>query len=174
MKVGITSPGSSSDFFLQYYLSQHAIAKNDVSIIGVGSGSAAVAALQHRQHRSARQLRPGRHHPVDKRHRQDPHRCAHARGREVGLRIGIYPTSVLVCNPTSYVKTHPEIVQKVVNAEVKALKYIQAHTAKDIVAHLPKTFVSGNRDTYIKAVGNAKQIFSPDGEFDPATTSRPR
>jgi NitT/TauT family transport system substrate-binding protein len=45
-KIGITSPGSSSDFFVRYYLQRNGLSGNDVSLIGVGSGSAAVAALE--------------------------------------------------------------------------------------------------------------------------------
>ena len=45
-RVGITAPGSSSDFFVRYYLERHGIPVSDVSLIGVGSGAAAVAALQ--------------------------------------------------------------------------------------------------------------------------------
>ena len=44
--VGITAPGSSSDFFIRYFLKQHGLTDDDISIIGVGSGAAAVAALQ--------------------------------------------------------------------------------------------------------------------------------
>ena len=45
-KVGITAPGSSSDFFVRYYLQRNGLSPDDVSLIGVGSGSSAVAALE--------------------------------------------------------------------------------------------------------------------------------
>lgn len=38
--IGITAPGSSSDFFIRYYLQQHGLTENDISIVGVGSGAA--------------------------------------------------------------------------------------------------------------------------------------
>lgn len=164
MRVGITSPGSSSDFFLQYYLSQHGMTKNDVSVIGVGSGETAVAALEH--------------HRIDLLVNYDPAATIlqdsgmariliDARTPEGAKSVfgSRYPTSVLYAKE-SYVKAHPDVMQKVVNAEVMALKYIHDHDAKDIVAHLPKTFISGNHKTYVAAVRNAKQIFSPDGTFD--------
>lgn len=171
MKVGITSPGSSSDFFLQYYLSQHGMTKNDVSIIGVGSGATAVAALEH--------------HEIDLLVNYDPAATILQDSGKAKILIDArtpegaksvfgsrYPTSVLYAKE-SYIKAHPEIVQKVVNAEVKALKYIQTHSAAEIVAHLPPSFVSGNKTTYISAVKHAKPIFSPNGMFDASDLKTP-
>lgn len=171
MRIGITSPGSSSDFFVRYYLSQHGLSVDDVSIIGVGSGSTAVAALQHGN--------------IDLLANYDPAATIltekgigkiliDARTTEGAKSVygGLYPTSVLYAK-ASYIKQHPAIVQKVVNAEVDALHYIRDHSAKDIVAHLPESFISGDRTIYIKAVAKAKQIFSPDGEFDPEAVKTP-
>lgn len=164
MKVGITSPGSSSDFFLRYFLGQHGMTASDVSIIGVGSGATAVAALEH--------------HKIDLLVNYDPAATilqktgvgkilidarTEAGAKQVfGTR---YPTSVLYATE-AYVKAHPDIIQKVVNAEVMALRYIAKNDAATIVAHLPDTFISGDRTLYVEAVKNAKPIFSTDGKFN--------
>ncbi|MDE3079897.1 MAG: ABC transporter substrate-binding protein [Paracoccaceae bacterium] len=171
MKVGITSPGSSSDFFLQYYLTRHGMTKNDVSVIGVGSGQTAVEALMH--------------HQIDLLVNYDPAATILQDSGKAKILIDArtpegatsvfgsqYPTSVLYATD-SYIKAHPEVVQKVVNAEVKALHYIHTHNASEIVAQLPKSFVSGNHATYVAAVAHAKGIFSPDGMFDPKDLETP-
>lgn len=163
-KIGITSPGSSSDFFVRYYLQRNGLSANDVSLIGVGSGSAAVAALEQGK--------------VDLLVNYDPAATfIEAKGvgkilidgrSDDGARAiygGIYPTSVLYATQ-SYIDENPETVQKVANATVKALAWMNSHSAEEIVDKLPKEFISGDRDTYIKAVENAKAIFSKDGRID--------
>jgi NitT/TauT family transport system substrate-binding protein len=160
-KIGITSPGSSSDFFVRYYLQRNGLSADDVSLIGVGSGSAAVAALEQGK--------------VDLLVNYDPAATfieakgvgkilIDARSDEGAKEIygGIYPTSVLYATQ-DYIDANPETVQKVTNATVKALEWMNSHSAEEIVEKLPKEFISGDRETYIRAVENAKAIFSTDG-----------
>src|SRR3954468_15378542 len=45
-KVGVSAPGSSTDFFLKYILSKNGVDPNSVGVIGVGLGSTAVAAME--------------------------------------------------------------------------------------------------------------------------------
>ena len=55
--------------------------------------------------------------------------------------------------------------KKLVNALVKALRYIQSHTAAEIAAHVPAEFYAGDKSTYIKALARSKPIFIPDGRM---------
>ncbi len=169
--VGITAPGSSSDFFVRYYLQKHGLSEEDISIIGVGSGAAAVAALQQGK--------------IDILVNYDP-AATIVEARGIGKILidgrsiegakavygGIYPTSVLYANQ-DYIDAHPEVIQKVTNATVKALHWMREHSAEEIVEKLPDDFVSGDKATYIKAVENAKAIFSQDGRFVPADLETP-
>lgn len=170
-KIGITSPGSSSDFFVRYYLKRHSLSADDVSLIGVGSGAAAVAALEQGK--------------VDLLVNYDPAATfVEAKGAgkilidgrsDEGAREiygGIYPTSVLYATQ-SYIDEHPETIQKVTNATVEALKWMNNHSAEEIVEKLPKEFISGDRDTYVKAVERAKAIFSQDGLFNEEDVKTP-
>ncbi|TPE46983.1 ABC transporter substrate-binding protein [Amaricoccus solimangrovi] len=170
-KIGITAPGSSSDFFVRYYLKRHDIPEDSVSLIGVGSGSTAVAALQQGK--------------VDLLVNYDPAATfleekgvgkvlIDGRGDEGAKAIygGIYPTSVLYTR-ADFIEDNPETVQKVVDATVEALDWIQHHSAKEIVAALPEDFISGDKETYTRAVENARPIFSPDGRFDETDVRTP-
>jgi NitT/TauT family transport system substrate-binding protein len=56
-------------------------------------------------------------------------------------------------------------VQKLVNALVKALHFIQNHTAAEIADHLPADIYGGDRAIYIKALARSKPIFIPDGRM---------
>ncbi|HEV7247467.1 MAG TPA: ABC transporter substrate-binding protein [Shinella sp.] len=170
-KIGITAPGSSSDFFVRYYLQRNNLSADDISLIGVGSGAAAVAALEQGK--------------VDLLVNYDPAATfieakgvgkilIDARSDEGAKEIygGIYPTSVLYATQ-AYIDENPETIQKVTNATVKALAWMNTHSAEEIVEKLPKEFISGDRDTYVKAVQNAKPIFSVDGKFSEVDTQTP-
>ena len=170
-KIGITAPGSSSDFFVRYYLQRNDLSADDISLIGVGSGAAAVAALEQGK--------------VDLLVNYDPAATfieakgvgkilIDARSDEGAKEIygGIYPTSVLYATQ-AYIDENPETIQKVTNATVKALAWMNTHSAEEIVEKLPKEFISGDRDTYVKAVQNAKPIFSVDGKFSETDTQTP-
>lgn len=171
MKVGITAPGSSSDFFVRHFLAQHDIPVDDVSIIGVGSGAAAVAALDQGK--------------VDLLVNYDPAATlivARGVGRIIidarsdeGARAvygGIYPTSVMYADQ-SFLDERPEAAEKIVRAQLKALAFIADHSAEEIVAALPDRYVSGDREIYAQAVEAARAIFTRDGRFEPADLETP-
>src|SRR4030088_1454228 len=48
-KVGVSAPGSSTDFFLKYLLKKNGIDPTGTSVIGVGLGATAVAAMEQGQ-----------------------------------------------------------------------------------------------------------------------------
>ncbi|MCZ7495449.1 ABC transporter substrate-binding protein [Agrobacterium rhizogenes] len=170
-KVGITSPGSSSDFFIRYYMKQHNLSDNDISIIGVGSGAAAVAALQQGKIDLLVNYDPAATIVVE---RGLGKILIDARSDQGARDVygGIYPTSVLYATQ-DYINANPEVIQKVTNATVRALHWMKQHSAEEIVAKLPDDFVSGDKQTYIKAVEAAKAIFSEDGKFEPVDLETP-
>lgn len=160
-KVGITAPGSSSDFFIRFYLKRHGLSDKDISIIGVGSGSAAVAALEQGKIDILVNYDPAATFLIEKGigrividGRQDQ--------GAIDIYGGIYPTSVLYAMD-DYINKNPQIIQKVTDATVEALIWMHNHTANEIVDAMPKDFVSGDKETFIKAVYNARPIFSQDG-----------
>ena len=84
---------------------------------------------------------------------------------------GPYPAACLYMS-TAWVNTHKEQVQKIANAFVKTLKYINTHSAKEIAEKLPPDYYAANKQMYIDALENGKQMFTVDGvmpEHGPAT-----
>ena len=57
-KVGVSAPGSSTDFFLKYLLKKNGLDPTSASVIGVGLGATAVAAMQQGQIDAAVMLDP--------------------------------------------------------------------------------------------------------------------
>ncbi len=65
-----------------------------------------------------------------------------------------------------FIQKNPDVVQRVVNALVKADRFIAANAAKDIAAKLPATVTGSDPDLYLKALEAAKGYLSPDGLID--------
>ncbi|HAE81934.1 MAG TPA: nitrate ABC transporter substrate-binding protein, partial [Ktedonobacter sp.] len=63
----------------------------------------------------------------------------------------------------SYVNSHKDVVQKIVNAYVKTLKWMHTHTAAEIADKMPPDYYAGNKALYVTALQNQMAIFSPDG-----------
>ena len=57
-KVGVSAPGSSTDFFLKYLLKKNGLDPTSAAVIGVGLGATAVAAMQQGQIDAAVMLDP--------------------------------------------------------------------------------------------------------------------
>src|ERR1700704_1956580 len=57
-KIGVSAPGSSTDFFLKYLLKKNGVDATNVAVIGVGLGATAVAAMQQGQIDAAVMLDP--------------------------------------------------------------------------------------------------------------------
>lgn len=75
---------------------------------------------------------------------------------------GQYPATSLYMD-SGWVEKHRDETQKLVNAMVKTQKFINTHSAAEIADQMPKEYMVGDRDGYIKALDNEKGMFTPDG-----------
>lgn len=64
-----------------------------------------------------------------------------------------------------WIAANKDTVQRVVNAYVKTLKWIQTHTAADIAAKLPADYSAADTAGYIKALTDSYGMFNPTGQF---------
>lgn len=78
----------------------------------------------------------------------------------------IYPSTSLYM-PIDYVRAHPETVQHLVNACLKAMTYINTHTSAEIAAVLPPKMGGKDRAGFLKLLGEDKQMFATDGLIPP-------
>ena len=170
-KVGISAPGSSADFFVRHLLAQHDIPVDSISLIGVGSGAAAVAALEQGKIDLLVNYDPAATLITE---RKIGKIIIDARSDEGARQVygGLYPTSVMYANQ-SFLDTRPQAAEKIARAQQLALRFIADHSAEEIVAALPDSYVSGDRATYARAVENARAIFTTDGHFTPADLETP-
>jgi NitT/TauT family transport system substrate-binding protein len=165
-KVGVSAPGSSTDFFLKFLLKKNGIDPANVAVIGVGLGATAVAAMEQGQIDAAVMLDPSvtvlqGSHP-------DLRVLSDTRTQRDTLEVfgGEYPGGALY-STASWVAAHEKEAQALTNAILSTLDWIHSHSAEQIMEKMPPEMVGRNRDQYLAALKNTIPMFSQTGKMDP-------
>jgi NitT/TauT family transport system substrate-binding protein len=165
-KVGISAPGSSTDFFLKYLLKKNGVDPATTAVIGVGLGGASVAAMEQGQIDAAVMLDPSvtvlqGSHP-------DLRILSDTRTQKDTLDVfgGEYPGGALY-STTAWISAHDKEVQALTNAILNTLAWIHAHSPEDIMAKMPPEMVGKNKELYLAALKNTIPMFSETGRMDP-------
>src|SRR5438067_509416 len=77
---------------------------------------------------------------------------------------GDYPF-ISIYMRADWVAQNKSVVQRVVNAYVKTLKWIQTHTPQEIADKLPADYYAGDKDLYLTSLTGSMPMFSPDGKM---------
>jgi NitT/TauT family transport system substrate-binding protein len=165
-KVGVSAPGSSTDFFLKYLLSKNGVDPNSVAVIGVGLGATAVAAMEQGQIDAAVMLDPAV--TILKTKYSDLAILSDTRSQKDTLAVfgGEYPGGALYTK-ADWVAAHPKEVQAMTNAIVATLKWIHSHTPEEIADKMPPELVGKDKAAYVAALKNTLPMYSNDGKMDP-------
>jgi NitT/TauT family transport system substrate-binding protein len=164
--LGVTDIGSSTDFLTQYLAQKNGVDPAGIHRIGVQSGSTLIGAMQHGNVDCAMTTEPtvSTLMATGTAYILLDMRTADGTAKQLG---GEYPATSLYMT-TDYVSKHPDTVQKLVNAYVETLKWIQTHTGADVAATMPADYYAGSgKDAYIKAFDNEKGIYNPTGIMPP-------
>jgi NitT/TauT family transport system substrate-binding protein len=166
LKMGVSAPGSSTNIILNAFLAKGGLKPNDVSVIGVGTGAGAVAAVKSGQ--------------IDGTSNTDPIMTKlemegsvkiiadtrTMKGTEA-LFGGPMPAASLYA-PTKWVKENPNTVQALTNAIVRADKWIAKASATDVAKTVPPAYVMGDQALYMFSFDKIKEAVSPDGMISEA------
>ena len=160
-KMGVTSPGSSTDFLTQYLATKGGLTGADYTTVKAGAGQTFISEI----------INGG----IDAGMTTDPTAAklvSTGKGKvlldmrtEEGTRQalgGLYPASSLYMD-CAWVQSHPEQVQKLANAFVKTLRWIKGHSAEEIAAKMPADYAAGDPQLYAKAVHDSVGMFNGDG-----------
>lgn len=165
-KIGVTAPGSSTNVMANFVLAKAGLKPSDVSIIGVGAGNGAVAAMRAGQIDAISNLDPVitlLQRSGDLKVVSDTRVVAEA-DKVFG---GPMPAGCLYA-PLAFVEKNPATAQALTNAMVRAAKWIQAAGAGDIIKAVPESYLLGDRAVYIDAFMASKGALSPDGSIPEA------
>jgi NitT/TauT family transport system substrate-binding protein len=159
--LGVTGLGSSTNFLTLYMASKAGLAAGDVVTIPVGAGATFIAAMQQDQIQAGMTTEPtiSRMLKTNEAKVLVDMRTVEATRQALG---GTYPAASFYME-TSWVDAHKEDAQKLANAFVKTLRFINTHSAAEIADKMPKDFYVGDKDGYVKALDEGKGMFTPDG-----------
>lgn len=165
-KVGVSAPGSSTDFFLKYLLKRNGVDPTSVAVIGVGLGGTAVAAMEQGQIDAAVMLDPSvtvlqGNHP-------DLRILSDTRTGKDTLDVfgGEYPGGALY-STAAWVAGHDKEAQALTQAILNTLGWIHSHSAEEIMAKMPPEMVGKNKELYLAALKNTLPMYSQTGKMDP-------
>jgi NitT/TauT family transport system substrate-binding protein len=163
MKIGVTGPGSASAMGLRMLLGKAALTADEVSIIGVGGGAAAVAAVK-----AGRVDAIANFDPVISLLQRDGaiRTILDTRKREDldYLYGGPFAASAFYVD-ARFSQRNPATVQAFVNAVSAALAWLDKASTEDIVAAVPPEYYAGDRELYRAMIESNRERVSPDGRI---------
>ena len=160
MKVGVTAPGSSTNMFVNILLAKAGLKPDAAAIIGVGAGAGAVAIMKRGEIDAMSNL-----DPVISQLESDGTVVPVIDTRtEKGMQEvygGAYAAGCIYA-PPEFAKNNPRTAQAVVNAMVRALRFIQNSTIDQVVAAVPPEYFT-DKALYKAALEKNLATFKHDG-----------
>ncbi len=167
MKIGVTAPGSSTNNFVNLLLGKDGVKPDEVSIVGVGAGPTAVAAIRKGEIDAISNLEP----VISTLTRDGSiYVLADTRTEEGSKAIfgGNSSAAVLYTTP-EFIEKNPVTTQRLVNALYKALKFIASASGEDIAKVVPEEYYLNDRSLYVEAVKASLPTYSRDGVISEAS-----
>jgi len=160
-KLGVTSPGSSTDYLTQYLATKNGVDTKDYATVTAGAGSTFLSSMQNGGIDAGMTTDPTVEQVIAKGAGKVLLDMRTVQGTQQALG-GLYPASSLYMD-CDYVQKNSDTVQKVADAFVKTLGWISTHSAADIAAKMPADYAGGDMDLYTKAINASKGMFTADG-----------
>jgi NitT/TauT family transport system substrate-binding protein len=161
MKIGVSAPGSSTNFFVMYLLAKAGLKPADASYIGVGIGPSVIAAITKGEIDAVSNLDP----MMTKLELDGQIRVVADTRTEEGTRAifgGSNPAAVLYAKQ-DFIARNPNTVQALVNAFYKTLRWLEKATPEQVTATVPEEYWLGDKELYVAAVKASKPSYSVTG-----------
>jgi len=159
--MGVTGLGSSTNFLMQYLAVRNGVPVSQTTSLAVGAGNTFIAAMKQGQIDVGMTTEP----TVSRMLKTGDAKILVDLRTEAGTVKalgGTYPAACLYMQ-ADWVGKNKDTVQKLANAFVKTLKYIQTHSAEEIAKQMPNDYLVGDPELYTKALADGKAMFTPDG-----------
>jgi NitT/TauT family transport system substrate-binding protein len=161
MIIGVSAPGSSTHMLVNHLLASVGLTADDVSIVGVGTGPLAVAAI-----------RTGK---IDALSSGEPVMSLLERSGDIKIVVetitdkgvrevfgGSMPAATLYAR-IDFIEKNPNTVQALTNAIVRALLWLQRHSTEDVLNVVPQEYLMGDRAVYASSFERLRGTYSRDG-----------
>jgi NitT/TauT family transport system substrate-binding protein len=164
--LGVTDLGSSTDYLTQFLAQKNGVDTKSIHRLGVQSGATLIGAMTHKNIDCAMTTEPTVSALLANKQAYILLDMRTAAGAAQSLG-GEYPATSLYMG-TAYIQKNPGTVQKLVNAYVKTLKWINTHTGAEIADKVPADYYAGvGKAAYIAALDSEKGIYNPTGIMPP-------
>ena len=163
MSLGVTGLGSSTNFLTQYLATKSGLQLSDITSVPVGAGNTFIAAMQQDKIQAGMTTEPTISRLIKTNEARVLVDMRTLEGTKEALG-GTYPAASLYMQ-TSWVDEHKDTVQKLANAFVKTLKYIDTHSAAEIADQMPADYYVNDKDGYVAALAAGKAMFTADGHM---------
>jgi NitT/TauT family transport system substrate-binding protein len=161
LKIGVTGLGSSTNMLATYNVVKGGGKESDYTPLPVGAGATLIAALQNGKIDAAVTSEPTATMLENQNLAFSLVDMNHKDASNKALGGGYASTSLYM--QSSYVNSHKDTVQKLVNAYVKTLKWMSTHTPEEIAAKMPTDYYAGDKNLYIQALKGQLPMFTTDG-----------
>jgi NitT/TauT family transport system substrate-binding protein len=161
MKIGVTAPGSSTHIFVNHLLASAGLPLDAVSVIGVGTGPSAVAAMRAGHIDAIANVEP----TISLLERSGIASVVVETMSEGGSRSVFGDALPAGCLYTkeSFIARQPEVVQALATAMVRALVWLRNAPADAILKTVPAEYALGDSTSYLAALERQRQGYSLDG-----------
>ena len=160
-RIGVSTPGSSTNMVANMVLARGGLKPSDVSFVGVGMSTGALAALRSGQ--------------VDAMCNTEPVMTMLEQKGEVKIISdtrtlkgtqevfgGPMPACCLYA-PVEFVERYPNTCQAMANAVVHSLKWLQTAGPSDIIKTVPEGYLLGDRALYLASFNKVREAIALDG-----------
>src|SRR6266702_1817732 len=162
--LGVTDIGSGTDNLTLYLAARYHLTSKEFNRVAVGAGPTFVASLQHNRIACGMTTQPTVGAIEKQGIGSSVINLATTSGAQQWLG-GAYPAAGVLAR-ADWVASHQAVVQKVVDALVATMHWINAHSAADIASAMPAAFVSNGLTTkaaYVAELAQDKGQFLPNG-----------
>ncbi|WP_027344501.1 ABC transporter substrate-binding protein [Hamadaea tsunoensis] len=160
-KLGVTSPGSSTDMLTQALAVRNGVQKSQYTTVKAGAGATFIAAIDNGGIDAGITTDPTIAKLTSTGKAKVLIDLRTVEGTQAALG-GLYPAAS-VYMPCEYVSTHKAAIQKMVTAFVKTLKFINTHSAAEIAAKMPADYAGSDPKLYEQSINDSKGMFTADG-----------
>lgn len=161
--LGITGAGSSTDFLTQALAAKAGLKPGEFSTIAVGAGGTFIAAMKQDKIDAGMTTEPTIQQMLSTGEAKILVDLRSVESTTAALG-GTYPAASLYVS-SNWLAANKPVAQKLANAFVKTLRWMSVHSAAEIAAKMPKEYMVGNPELYVKGLSEGKVQFTADGRM---------
>lgn len=163
MRLGVTSKGSATNMVLVFLLSKNGISPDSVTVVKTGT-STFPPALKNGDIDGGIAIEPFASMMVEQGDAFVLQRMITAEDSQKAFGGPYSLTGILTRQDV--IDSKPELVQKVVNVHIRALKWIRDHSEEEVTDALTSEVVGSDKERYVKTLKALKEFLSPDGALN--------